>query len=523
MTCSRLLHPSHELCPACGDTELDSVPVSGEATVVAYTVNHQRWTPELLPPYVIAVVALVEDPRVRLTTNIVGCGHSTVHVGMPVRVLFRQVEDVWLPVFAPTGGETRDGRVPEPERLVAPSRPSRRFEHRAVLSGIGRSPCGRRLSQSGLELVLAACRAAVDDAGLSAAEIDGLCAYPGAFGGPGSADTATVTVGRALSIDPAWYSGAHEVPGQTGVVIEAMLAVAAGLCRHVLCWSSVGTRQRPGLYPAAAGGRIHGEAQWQEPFGAVSPANWVALAASQYLTRYGVGREALCWVAVASRRHARRNPDALYSDPLDADAYFAGRAISTPFGIFDCDVPCDAAYAVVVSAADTVADLRQPVVRVDAVGTRLTEVQSWDQGTLTHQPNVFGPAAHLWSRSGVSREDVDLANLYDGFTFNVLSWIEALGFCGPGEASDFVSDGTRIGPGGDLPVNPHGGQLSSGRSNGYGQLYEAVVQLRGDAGLRQVAWAEVAVVTCGGGIPANCMLLTGERRRSTRRRSGVQR
>lgn len=504
--CERLLHPEHEFCPYCG-SEADIVVVSGEATVVAYTVNHQRWVPELSEPYVVAVVALREDETVRLATNIVGCEVTSVVVGLPVRVEFRPVGDVWIPLFRPTGDTPAAGTVPEPIVSVPPAPREPRFEHRAVLSGIGRSRCGRRLGVPELDLVTDACRSAIEDSGLDAADIDGLCAYPGTV----DSSIGVRQVGRALSIQPAWYHGAHEVPGQTGTVITAMLAVAAGVCRHVLCWSSVSAHRRPGLYSGGSNGRVSGESQWYAPFGALSPAHWIALAASQYLARYRVHREALGWVAVAARRHAGLNPDALHRDPLDLDTYFAGRDICTPFGIHDCDVPCDGAYAVIVSSTDTAADLRHPPVRVDAVGTRITEQQSWISGTLTHQPNVFGPAAHLWSRASVSRDDVDLAALYDGFTFNVLSWLEALGFCGMGEAGDFVSGGDRITLGGALPINPHGGQLSAGRSNGYGQLHEAILQLRGQAGTRQVPDAEVAVVSSGGGIPANCMLLTASR------------
>jgi acetyl-CoA acetyltransferase/uncharacterized OB-fold protein len=505
--CDRLLHPGRDLCPHCGDTGIHAAPVSGRATVVAHTVNHQRWTPELPVPYVVAVVALEEEPSVRLTTNIVGCPPGAVTTGMAVRAEFRRVGDVSLPVFSPTGDQPRDGRVAEPATAVMPPAPRSRFEDRVALSGVGRSRFGRRLDLTEDQLVLEACRAALDDAGLASSDIDGLGTFPGRFPGSG-ADVGIPELARMLSIDPTWQCGAHEVPGQTGVVIAAMLAVAAGLCRHVLCWTAVGTRRRPGLFPAGDSGRVSGEPQWYEPFGAVSPANWIALAASQYLTRYRVGREALGWVAVTAREHAGRNPDALYREPLDLDAYLAGRPISTPLGMFDCDVPCDGAVAVIVSAAEVATDLRQPPVRVDAVGTMITEQQSWVGGTLTHQPNLFGPAAHLWSRARVRREDVDVANLYDGFTFNVLCWLEALGFCGRGEAGDFVDGGTRIALGGALPVNPHGGQLSAGRTNGYGQLHEAVLQIRGQAGARQVPGAEVAIATSGGGIPANCMLLT---------------
>ncbi len=160
-----------------------------------------------------------------------------------------------------------------------------------------------------------------------------------------------------------------------------------------------------------------------------------------------------------------------------------------------------------VSAADVAADLPHPAIRIEAVGTQIAERVSWDQGTITHEPQVLGQAAHLWTRTGLRPADVDLALLYDGFTFNAVSWLEGLGFCGLGEAQDWLDGGRRIALGGELPVNPHGGQLSEGRTHGFGFLREAIVQLRGDAGERQVAEARTAVVTSGGGTPSGVLLL----------------
>ena len=145
--------------------------------------------------------------------------------------------------------------------------------------------------------------------------------------------------------------------------------------------------------------------------------------------------------------------------------------------------------------------------RIEAVGTQITERVSWDQGTVTHEPQVLGQAAHLWTRTDLRHADVDLALVYDGFTFNAISWLEGLGFCGIGEAPDWLDGGKRIALGGELPVNPHGGQLSEGRTHGFGFLYEAVTQLRGQAGERQVSGARTAVVTSGGGTPSGVLLL----------------
>jgi acetyl-CoA acetyltransferase len=182
--------------------------------------------------------------------------------------------------------------------------------------------------------------------------------------------------------------------------------------------------------------------------------------------------------------------------------------ITTPFGLYDCDVPVDASIAVVVSAVDAARDLAKPPVLFEAVGTLLTERLAWEQSTMTHEPHVLGPSAHLWSRTTLRPDDVQVAELYDGFTFNCLSWLEGLGFCDIGEAKDFLAGGENIArSGGIVAVNTHGGQLSAGRTHGMGLVHEAVVQLRGAAGDRQVANARVAAVSSGGLTPAGALLL----------------
>lgn len=506
--CGALVHPPVPICPACRSTSASPTAVSGLATVVGYTVNRHLWHPDLAPPYVIAVVALAEDPSVRLTTNITGCGPDEVGVGDEVRVRFEQHEDVWLPLFERTGGTT----APEPDvvpRLPAP-RPPRtddRFEHRSVLSGIGRSALGRRLMVDPLSLTVDACLGAVADAGLELSDIDGLSTYPGAAG-MGMSEGGVAAVEEALRLHPTWINGGGDIPGPGGALIAAMLAVSAGLCRHVLCFRTVweSTYAALGMRPPG-GGRASGWQQWRAPFGALSAANWIAANANQYLHRYGATREMLGIIATNGRTNAGRNPAAIYREPMTMDDYLGARPITTPFGLYDCDVPCDASIAVVVSDASVAADLPGTAIRVEAVGTQILERVSWDQGTVTHEPQVLGQAAHLWTRTGLRQADVDLALVYDGFTFNAISWLEALGFCAFGEAQEWLDGGRRIALGGELPVNTHGGQLSEGRTHGFGFVYEAVTQLRHAAGDRQVVGARTAVVTTGGGTPSGVLLL----------------
>ena len=510
--CRAFVHPPVPICPSCRSRAWEAAPVSGRATIVGFTINHQRWIPGFDPPYVIANVALAEDASVHLTTNVVGCDPAEVHVGQEVAVRFEHHEDVWLPLFAPTGKTDPVDRVPEPERPVPrPPRSDDRFERRAVLSGIGRSRLGRRLMVDPLSLTIDACLAAVADAGLELDDVDGLSTYPG-IAGFGMSEGGVTAVEEALRLRPTWINGGGDIPGPGGAVIAAMLAVAAGLCRHVLCFRTVWEATFAALrLGERAGRRVSGTmTEWRAPFGALSAANWIAMNATQYLHRYGATRAMLGAIAVNARANAARNPAAIYREPMTMDDYLSARPITTPFGLYDCDVPCDGAIAIVVSDASVAKDLPKPAVRVEAVGTQILERVSWDQGTLTHEPQVLGQAAHLWSRTSLRPKDVDLALLYDGFTFNAISWLEALGFCGLGEAEAWLDGGRRIALHGELPVNPHGGQLSEGRTHGFGFLYEGVAQLRHEAGERQVAGARTAVVATGGGTPSGVLLLRRE-------------
>lgn len=524
--CARLLHPPLPRCPDCRSDDLGDTAVSGQGVIEAVTVNHQPWHPAFVPPYVIAVVALAEDPAVRLTTNIVNCAPDDAVIGLAVRVVFEQRDDVWLPLFEPD--PDRGSRQPRVDRPMVASRdestaprvlprvqPLDKFERKVVISGIALSQVGRRLERNPLGLMVDAALAAIDDAGLRVEDIDGLSSYPGPP--PALAGTSGGGVNNledVLRVRPIWFGSGMEGAGQTTAVVNAMLAVASGICRHVLCvrgvWESTFRElQREGRLHTNTPGRISGEMEGRLPFGAFSAANWIALMATRHMEAFGTTREQLGAIAVNARRNASRNPHAVYREPITLDDYLDARMVTTPFGLFDCDVPCDGAVAVVVSSVDAAADLRPPLVGVEAVGTHLSERVSWDQGTLLHEPALAGPARHLWTRTDLAPRDVDVAEIYDGFTFNCLSWLELLGFCAVGEGGPFVEGGARIALDGELPLNTHGGQLSAGRLHGWGFLHEACVQLRGEGGARQVTGdPQVAILSSGGGHPGGAMLLT---------------
>ncbi|MRJ77255.1 3-ketoacyl-CoA thiolase [Aeromicrobium sp. SMF47] len=514
--CSTYMHPPLPTCRSCRSINVTMTPVSGRAVVVGFTVNSQHWLPSFPPPYVVAIVALEEDDGARLMTNIVNCEPEAVAIGMRVRVLFEKAEEVYLPLFEPdpdAGPEL--GPIPAQRDVAAALRPmasSKKFEDDVALTGVGQSRVGRRLMVDPLSLTVEASLKAIEDAGLTIDEIDGLATYPG-NAPAGMSEGGVMAVEEALQIRPTWVNGGGETPGQIGSIMAAMLAVSAGLCRHVLCFRTVwqgsySAMTRSGAWKVG-NERATGMMEWRAPFGAVSAANWIACNASNYFHTYGGGRETLGHIAINARKNAMLNPEAVYRDPMTMDDYMSARMVTSPFGLFDCDVPVDGAIAVIVSAAETVKDRPKPAVFVEAVGTQIMERLSWDQDTLTHLPQTLGPSAHLWSRTSLTPEDVDVAQLYDGFTFNCLSYLEALGFCELGGAKDFIDEGRGIALDGRLPLNTHGGQLSAGRLHGYGFVREAMLQLRGEATGRQVAGAQVAAVAAGGGVPSGVMLLRG--------------
>jgi acetyl-CoA acetyltransferase len=309
-----------------------------------------------------------------------------------------------------------------------------------------------------------------------------------------------------------------EGAAQLQAVVNAVMAVGAGLANHVLVYRTVteatgqggGGRQGIGAGGGSGGRapRMGGSLQWTIPFRAYSAANWLALNAQRHFHEYGTTREQLGMIAVNARRNAGRNPNAVYRDPMSLDDYLAARMITTPFGLFDCDAPVDGSTAVIVSRAEHAAGVDHPVARVEAVGTALRGRPSWDQWDDLTTMAARDAGAQLWTRTDLRPGDVDVAELYDGFSFLTMVWLEALGFCGRGESGPFVEGGHRIALDGELPLNTNGGQLSGGRLHGFGFIHEACLQLRHEAGDRQVAGAEVAAVANGGGPIAGTMLLT---------------
>jgi acetyl-CoA acetyltransferase len=386
------------------------------------------------------------------------------------------------------------------------------FEHRVVISGVGQSAVGRQLDRSGFQLTLDAILTAIADAGLSVSDVDGLAIFPGGSQAnvPGYSGANLYEVQDALGITTTWRQG--QVEGASLPFYGPALAVATGQARHAVVFRTV----KEGSAARKAGGRpaygatkptADGPLAWWLPLGALSPVCHVAPYATRYLHDYGVRREQLAWIPVVQRAHARLNPRAVYRDPLTVDDYLAARMISSPFCLFDCDVPVDGSTAIVISSAETARDLRAPV-RIEAMAGVIDGRPSWEQWEDMSRVG-YATAAAMWARTDLRPADVDAAQLYDGFTIEVVWWLEALGFCEPGGAAAFIEGGSRIALGGELPLNTWGGQLSGGRLHAaFGHTVEAVHQLRHEAGERQVTGAEVIVVSNVGGYEAGAALLT---------------
>ncbi|MBK5123941.1 thiolase family protein [Burkholderia sp. R-69980] len=387
------------------------------------------------------------------------------------------------------------------------------LERKAAITGIGRSTIGRRLGRGGLDLTVDAILEALQNAGLDRSDIDGVACWPGQIAtADGMSPTSIFEIRDALDLRLSWYSGGAEGPAQLTSILSACMAVATGQARHVVCFrtlteATASAAHRTAPDRAGKAERIQGMLQWQIPYNAPSASVWTALFAQRYFHEYHVKREQLAQIALTSRHNAGLNPHAVYRKPLTMDDYLSSRMISTPLCLYDCDVPIDGSTAIIVSHVDAARDTRSVPIRIEAICGPLDVSTNWDQFPDLAHMACMAVGKRLWQRTDFRPKDVDCAHLYDGFSFFVLPWLEALGFCEKGEAPDFIEGGHRIALDGELPLNTDGGQLSAGRLHGFGHLYEAVTQLRGEAGARQTKNPKIAVVSNGGGPIASAALL----------------
>jgi acetyl-CoA acetyltransferase len=342
---------------------------------------------------------------------------------------------------------------------------------------------------SPLDLIGQAVVAALDDAGLRKDEIDGLFSHSAFFGMP------NVMTAQYLGIRPR-YTDSTAIGGSSFVahLHHAAAAITAGLCDVALITYGSVQRSAGGLMTSGST-----DIWYESVFRPVFPVSAYALAAARHMHQYGTTREQLAEVAVAARQWAQRNPAAFMRDDLTLEDVLASRLVSSPLRVRDCCLVTDGGGAVLVTSAERARDLkRDPVYLLGAAEAHWNmNISQMDDLTVT-AASESGPRA--MSLAGVKPSEVDLVELYDAFTINTILFLEDLGFCAKGEGGAFVSGG-RIAPGGELPVNTNGGGLSFCHPGMYGifTIIEAVRQLRGDGGDRQVTEPHVAVAHGNGG------------------------
>ena len=391
---------------------------------------------------------------------------------------------------------------------------ARFLEKNVAIVGIGQSEVGRPSSRSAMQLTVDAALEAIVDAGLQPKDIDGVCSWPGDnSNGSSFSPVGPLAVLSMFGLDCNWFSGGYEAAGPLAGVMNGAMAIASGMANNVLVFrtiteSSNRTSGSKDQSLAAKSGPRDGNFMWQwcTPFNVLSVVNITAMYAAAHMDRYGTTPEQLAQIALNARRNALLNPKAVMRKPMTMDDYFNSKMISTPLRMFDCDVHCDASTAIVLTRRDRARDLRNPPVRIEAIGAAMNQPYLWDQIDLTANATADAGNA-MWARTDFTPSDVDTAQLYDGFSILTMMWLEGLGLCPRGESGAFVEGGRRIALDGELPLNTNGGQLSGGRTHGMGYVHEACSQLWGRGGDRQIRDPRVAVCASGGGPLAGSLLL----------------
>jgi acetyl-CoA acetyltransferase len=384
------------------------------------------------------------------------------------------------------------------------------YAGKAAIVGIGATEFSKSSGRSELQLALEACVAACDDAGIEPSQVNGLSTFT-------METNPESEILRGLGIpELTHFSRIHFGGGAPCATVQyAAMAVASGVADYVLCYRAFNERSGR-RFGAGVQGRPAGvtaeEAQfsWTSSFGVLTPASWVAMFATRMMHEYGITSEDFGRVAVADRRHAANNPAAhFYQQPITLEDHQSSRWIVEPLHLLDCCQETDGGQAILVTSVERARDLKQPAVVIEAAAQGMADDQqmmrSFNRESLVGLPEMGTCARQIWETSGLTPEDIKTAVLYDHFTPFVLAQLEEFGFCGRGEAKDFMKDGN-IEIGGRLPVNTHGGQLGEAYLHGMNGVAEGVRQVRGTS-VNQVDGAEHVLVTGGTGVPTSAVML----------------
>jgi acetyl-CoA acetyltransferase len=381
---------------------------------------------------------------------------------------------------------------------------------KAAIVGIGATEFSKDSGRSEMSLASEAVAAAIADAGLTPADIDGMVTYS-------TDNNPDVEIARHVGIGSLrHFSRVHYGGGAAcGTIVMAAMAVATGVADAVVCYRAFnersGRRFGAGVQdlPMAATAE-RAQFSWTTPFGLLTPASWVAMVARRYMHLYGATSEDFGRVAVAGRKHAANNPKAwFHGQPITLEEHQASRWIVDPLHLLDCCQESDGGQALVVTSVERARDLpNKPAVVVagaQGAGHEQWTMTSFYRDDIAQLPEMKVVADELWSSSGLRPSDIQTAILYDHFTPYVLMQLEEFGFCERGEARNFIADGA-LEIGGRLPTNTHGGQLGEAYIHGMNGIAEAVRQVRGTS-VNQVDKVEHVLVTAGTGVPTSGLIL----------------
>ncbi|MBA3653742.1 MAG: lipid-transfer protein [Actinobacteria bacterium] len=380
----------------------------------------------------------------------------------------------------------------------------------AAIVGLGATEFSKNSGRSALQLAVEAVGAAIDDAGLAPADIDGMVTFT-------MDENPEIEVARLLGIpELKVFSRIHYGGGAAcATVHQAAMAVATGSAEAVVCYRAfnersgrrfgAGVQKRPA--EVTAEGASYG---WYTPFGLVTPAAWVAMFGQRYMHEFGATSEDFGRVAVIDRANAATNPAAwFYGQPITLEEHQASRWIVEPLHLLDCCQESDGAVAIVVTTAERARDLPNLPVLVrsaaQGAGPDQQMMTSYYRESITGLPEMGLVARQLYERGGLTADDIDVAVIYDHFTPFVLVQLEEFGFCGKGEAPAFLADG-HCDLVGRLPLNPHGGQLGEAYIHGMNGIAEGARQIRGTSA-NQIANVNNVLVTAGTGVPTSGLVL----------------
>ena len=381
--------------------------------------------------------------------------------------------------------------------------------NKAAIVGIGSTEFSKNSGRSELSLAAEAVKAALNDAGLKASDVDGMVTFT-------MDQNEEVDVARAVGCNDLNFFARVPYGGgaATGTLLQAAMTVATGMAEVVVCYRALNGRSGHRYSAGVSGSLITGSAihyGWYMPYGLLTPTSWVAMYTQRYMHLTGCTEDALFEIAHTTREYAVKNPAAFfYNQPFTREEYDNARRICDPLRLFDCCQESDGGSAVIVTTPERARDLKQPGVLINGVAQcsprDQEEMTSFYRAEIGRIPEMDIAAKHAYAQCGLSAKDIDAAVIYDAFSSIVLMQLESWGFCEFGEAAKFVLDGN-LRPDGRLPTNTHGGQLSEAYIHGVNGIVEAVRLVRGTSVNQPKKNVNHALVTSGVGVPTGGAIL----------------